>query len=175
MLPPVTNESTRQGNLETISNLTYPIEQNPLPSPSIVPSTTINTETELLVIDPPTINLSNEYWPLINDLLQEISIEMNDKPNVDILFEIEESLAQRIYDCIVEQDDEIENENDTKSYSTTTNDSSALSAVPPPPPPLNNIISHESNDLPASPINTTAREPIDNREKCKLNFYLNTF
>ena len=172
MLPPVTNESIRKGNLETISNLTYPTEQNPLLSPSIAPSTTINTETESLVIDPPTINLSDEYWPLINDLLQEISIEMNDKLNVDILLEIEESLAQRIYNCIVEQDDEIENENDTKSYSTTTNDSSALSTVAPPPPPLNNIISHESNDLPVSPINTTVREPIDNREKCKLNLYL---
>jgi hypothetical protein len=91
---------------------------------------------------------------------------MNDKPSVDILLEIEESLAQRIYDCIVEHDDD--NENDTKSYSTTTNDSSALSA--PPPVPVNNIISNESNDLPPSPISTTTRESIDNREKCKMKF-----
>jgi hypothetical protein len=88
-----------------------------------------------------------------------MSIEMNDKASVDILLEIEESLAQRIYDCIVEHDDE----NDTQSYSTTTNDSSALSAAP----PLNNIVSHQSNDLPPSPISTTTREPINNREKCK--------
>jgi hypothetical protein len=162
MLPPATNVSTRRDNSEIISNLTYPIEQNPLPSPSIEPSTTINPESELLRLDPPIENLSNEYWPLINDLLQEISIEMNDKPSADILLEIEESLAQRIYDCIVEHDDE--NENDTKSYSTTTNDSPALSTVP---PPLNNIVLHVPNDLPSSPINTTAREPIDNREKCK--------
>jgi hypothetical protein len=113
------------------------------------------------------INLSNEHYPLINDFLQEISIEMNDKLSIDILLEIEESLAQRIYDCIVEQDDE--NENDTKSYSTTTNDSSALS-VPPPPIPVNNIISNESNDLPPSPISTTTREAIDNHEKCNMKY-----
>jgi len=101
----------------------------------------------------------------MNDFLQEISIEMTDKASVDILLEIEESLAQRIYDCIVEQDDE--NENDTKSYSTTTNDSSALLA---PAPPINNIISNESNDLPPSPISTTTREAIDNQEKCNIKF-----
>ncbi|CAF4597908.1 unnamed protein product [Rotaria sp. Silwood1] len=158
MLPPITEKSTRP---ESISNVTYQIEQNSLPSPSIEPVSAMNIETETtLLLDPPTINLSNEYWPIINDLLQEISIEMSDKPSVDIVLEIEESLAQRIYDCIVEQEDE--NEHDTKSYSTTTNDSSALSAAQ---PPLNNVISHESNDLPASPINTTTREPINNREK----------
>ncbi|CAF2885686.1 unnamed protein product [Rotaria sp. Silwood2] len=158
MLPPVVDKSTRP---ESISNLKYPIEQNSLPSPSIEPAPTINTIAETtLLLDPPIINLSNEYWPIINDLLQEISIEMSDKPSVDIVLEIEESLAQRIYNCIVEQDDE--NENDTKSYSTTTNDSSALSAAQ---PPLNNIISHESNDLPSSPISTTTREPMNNREK----------
>ena len=91
-------------------------------------------------------------------------MEMSDNIDVDILLEIEESLAQRIYDCIVEQDDEFEY--DTKSYSTTTNDSSALSAPPPPPSSSqqlksNNLVSHESNDMPPSPICTIARE------KCK--------
>ncbi|CAF4385487.1 unnamed protein product, partial [Adineta steineri] len=81
---------------------------------------------------------------------------MNDKPNVDMLLEIEESLAQRIYDCIVEQDDD-EHENDTQSYSTPTNNSSILS-VPQPPPPLNNRISQESNILPPSPISTTTKD-----------------
>ncbi|CAF0788572.1 unnamed protein product [Rotaria sordida] len=158
MLPPTIDKSTRS---ESISNLIYPIEQNSLPSPSIELTSTINTETDTtLLLDPPTINLSDEYWPIINDLLQEISIEMSDKSSVDIHLEIEESLAQRIYECIVEQDDE--NENDTKSYSTTTNDSSALSTAQ---PPLNNVISHESNDLPSSPISTTTRDPINNREK----------
>ncbi|CAF4262876.1 unnamed protein product, partial [Rotaria sordida] len=41
-------------------------------------------------------------------------------------------------------------------------DSSALSTAQ---PPLNNVISHESNDLPSSPISTTTRDPINNREK----------
>jgi hypothetical protein len=108
----------------------------------------------------------------MNDFLQEISIEMTDKASVDILLEIEESLAQRIYDCIVEQDDEYEN--DTKSYSTTTNDSSVLS-VPPPPPSINNIISNESNDLPPSPTCTTTREIIDNQEKCNMKIILLIF
>jgi hypothetical protein len=98
-----------------------------------------------------------------------MSIEMNDKASVDILLEIEESLAQRIYDCIVEHDDQ--HEHDTQSYSTTTNDSSALSAAP----PLNNIVSHESNDLPPSPISTTTREPINNREKCKNKIQYSIF
>jgi hypothetical protein len=158
--------------LESISNLTYPIEQNPLPSPSIEPSIILNTESETLILDPPIINLPNEYYPLMNDFLQEISIEMNDKTSVDIFLEIEESLAQRIYDCIVEQDDDYEN--DTKSYSTTTNDSSALS-VPPPQPPVNNIISNESNDLPPSPICTTTREVINNQEKCNMKIILLIF
>ncbi len=153
--------------LESISNLTYPVEQNPLPSPSIEPSSILNTESETFILDPPIINLSNEYYPIINDFLQEISIEMNDKPSVDILLEIEESLAQRIYDCIVEHDhDDNDNEHDTISYSTTTNDSSALSA----PPPMNNINSVESNDLPPSPINTATKDPTNNREKCNLKF-----
>jgi hypothetical protein len=98
-----------------------------------------------------------------------MSFEMSDKTSVDILLEIEGSLAQRIYDCVIEQDDDIEN--DTKSYSTTTADSSALSA----PPPLNNITTHEPNDLPPSPISTTTKEPIDNREKCKGNFCLDIY
>jgi len=136
----------------------------------IEPSITINTESETLILDPPIINLSNEHYPFINDFLQEISIEMNDKLSIDILLEIEESLAQRIYDCIVEQDDE--NENDTKSYSTTTNDSSALSAAPP-LITVNNIISNESNDLPPSPISTTTREAIDNQEKCNIKYSIN--
>lgn len=171
MLPPTTTES--------ISNLTYPIEQNPLPSPSIDPSTILHSESETLILDPPIINLSNEYYPLVNDFLQDLSIEMNDKISVDIILEIEESLAQRIYDCIVEQDDE--NENDTKSYSTITNDSSALSAPPPPPPPApivnnnNNIISNESNDLPPSPISTTTREIVDHQEKCNMQISLSLF
>ncbi len=151
--------------LESISTLTHSIEPNPHPSPSVEPTTTINSESETLILDPPTITLSNEYYPIINDFLQELSVELNDKPSVDILLEIEESLAQRIYDCIVEQDDD--HENDTKSYSTTTNDSLALSV---PPAPENNINSNEPNNLPPSPISTTAREPFDNREKCNLNY-----
>ena len=92
-------------------------------------------------------------------------MEMNAKPSVDMLLEIEESLAQRIYDCIIEQTDEDQMEHDTISYSTTTNDSSAISA-PPPPLPMNKNISLESNDLPPSPINPAAKVPMDNREKC---------
>lgn len=96
---------------------------------------------------------------------------MNDKPSVDLLLEIEESLAQRIYDCIIEQDDD-ENGNDTISYSTATNDSSAISAAPPPPPPLplNNSNSIESNNLPPSPIKATAKDLVDSREKCNTKF-----
>ncbi|CAF3486635.1 unnamed protein product [Adineta steineri] len=151
ILPPTIDESIRQG--ESVTNFTYPVEQNRLSSPSI----TINTESEIILHDNPSINISNEYWPLINDFLHEISIEMNDKPNVDMLLEIEESLAQRIYDCIVEQDDD-EHENDTQSYSTPTNNSSILSVPQPPPPPLNNRISQESNILPPSPISTTTKD-----------------
>ena len=87
---------------------------------------------------------------------------MNDKPNLDMLLEIEESLAQRIYDCIVEHNDE--NENDAKSYSAAINDSSPLS---PTQLPLNNIVSHESDDMPSSSISTNKGSSIDNREKCK--------
>lgn len=55
-----------------------------------------------------------------------------------------------------------------KSYLTRINDSSNLSAAQ---PPINNVISHESNDLPTSPIHTTTREPINNWEKCKVYLY----
>jgi hypothetical protein len=115
------------------------------------------------------MDLSNEYYPIINDFLQEISIEMNDRPSVDMLLEIEESLAQRIYDCIIEHDhnddDNDDIEHDTISYSTTTNDSSV-------PAPINNTNSVESNDLPPSPITTTTKDPTDNREKCNLKIFL---
>ncbi|UJR30492.1 hypothetical protein I4U23_018024 [Adineta vaga] len=149
-----TNDSLQQ---ESISNKIYPIESSSL----MEPTTTIdNNESEMILFDNPTINISNEHWPLINDFLQEISIEMTDKPSVDILLEIEESLAQRIYDCIVEREDD-ETENDIQSYSTLTNDSSAVSA----PAPTNNLNSHESTDLPPSPINTNTHKAIDNRDK----------
>lgn len=153
-------------SIETLSHLTYPIESHPSPSPSI-----INPESETLILDTPLPNLSNEYYPIINNFLQELSMEMNAKPSVDMLLEIEESLAQRIYDCIIEQTDEDQMEHDTISYSTTTNDSSALSAPPPPPPPLpvNKTNSLESNDLPPSPINPVAKDSMDHREKCNEN------
>ncbi|CAF4896692.1 unnamed protein product, partial [Rotaria socialis] len=64
----------------------------------------------------------------------------------------------------IEQDDEFEY--DTKSYSTTTNDSSALSAPPSQQPKSNNFVSHESNNIPASPICTTARK------KCKIKSFI---
>ena len=144
------------------------MESNPAPSPSIVPSSIVNPESETLILDIPLTSLSNEYYPMINDFLQEMSMEMNDKPSVDILLEIEESLAQRIYDCIIEQNDEDEIEHDTISYSTTTNDSSAVSG-PPPPLPMKKTNSIESNDLSPSPINATTKDPSENREKCNRN------
>lgn len=81
---------------------------------------------------------------------------------MDILLEIEGSLAQRIYDCVVEREDD--NEQDTNSFSTTTADSSAASV---PVAPMNKSI-----DLPSSPMKTTVKEPIVNREKCKTTFSL---
>jgi hypothetical protein len=94
---------------------------------------------------------------------------MSDKPSVDILSEIEETLVQRIYDCIIEHnDDDDDTEQDTISYSTTTNDLSV-------PAPTNNTNSVESNVLPPSPINTTTKDPIDNREKCKLKYLYERF
>ena len=152
MLPPTITDSFRQNSLPSPS-----IEQPPPPPPT---TTTSHIESETLVLDPPITNLSNEYYPLINDFLQELSIEMTVKPSVDILLEIEESLAQRIYDCIVEQDDENETETDGQSHSTVTNDSSVAPAVP---ISANNIT---SNELPPSPISTTIDEPMDNQEKC---------
>ncbi|CAF0834916.1 unnamed protein product [Adineta ricciae] len=150
MLPSTTTDSPRQ---ISISNRMNPFESTSSVEPLMI---TNNTESESFPFDNPPISISDEQWPLISDLLQELSTEMTDKPNVDILLEIEESLAQRIYDCIVEQEDN-DNENDTQSYSTLTNDSSALSA----PAPVNN-----PNNLPSSPINTiTTREPIDNKDK----------
>ncbi|CAF3308624.1 unnamed protein product [Rotaria socialis] len=154
MLPPITDKPIEP---KSVPNLLHPIEQNLSSSPSIEPVTPINTETDtLFLLDSPTANLPNEYWPMINDYLEELSVEMSDNIDDDILVEIEESLAQRIYDCIIEQDDEFEY--DTKSYSTTTNDSSALSAPPSQQPKSNNFVSHESNNIPASPICTTARK-----------------
>lgn len=163
MLPPSANPSMRESHYpstETISHFTYPIESNPTPSPSIV-----NPESETFILDIPLTNLSNEYYPMINDFLHEMSMEMNDKPSVDILLEIEESLAQRIYDCIIEQNDEDEIATDTISYSTATNDSLAISA-PHPPLPTNKTNSIESNDLPPSPIHATTKDSTNDREKC---------
>lgn len=149
---------------ESESNFSFPTEQNLPPSPSTEPGLTTNTNIDTtFFLDPPITNLPDEYYPLINEHLQELSIEMSDKIHADILLEIQESLAQRIYDCIIEQDDE--SENDIQSYSTATNDSSILSVVP--QTQSNNMTYAESNDIPPSPVSTIAAKPVDYRDKCK--------
>ncbi|CAF4693849.1 unnamed protein product, partial [Rotaria magnacalcarata] len=78
-----------------VPNLLHPIAQNLPSSPSIEPVTPINTETDtLFLLDSPTANLPNECWPMINDYLEELSVEMSNNIDDDILVEIEESLAQ---------------------------------------------------------------------------------
>jgi predicted AAA+ superfamily ATPase len=94
-------------HLDTLSTSTCPIDGNHLETLTFVQFDT---------------NLSNEYLMLIDSLVEELSFELTDKPSIDMLLEIEGSLAQRIYDCVVEQTDQT-----THSYSRTTADESSVS------------------------------------------------
>ena len=146
---------------ESISTSTYPVEEIPRPPPPAPVSAPVDATASLL-IEPVPRSLSNDQYSFLNHFLQELSLELTDEPSADILLEIEGSLAQRIYDCVVEREDD--NEQDTNSFSTTTADSSTASV---PVAPVNKSI-----DLPSSPIKTTVKEPTVNREKCKLTFAL---
>jgi hypothetical protein len=117
---------------------TPPVPMEEETSPQL--SSTIQIEPTTFFIDPNPPELSDEHYAILNDLLNEFSIELTDKLSVDILFELEGSLAQRIYNCVVENDEE--NDEETNSFSTTTAESSA-SVVP------------------------IAKSPPNHREKCK--------
>lgn len=113
-----------------------PMEEETLPQLS----STIQIEPTTFFIDSNPPELSDEHYAILNDLLNEFSIELTDKFSVDILFELEGSLAQRIYNFVVENDEETDEE--TNSFSTTTAESST-SVVP------------------------IAKSPTNHREKCK--------
>ena len=124
------------------------------------PIDSIHPVSEALATDAIVDDLPDDHYAFIDDLLHSLSTDMNDPPSDELLLEIEGSLAQRIYDCVVEQDaDDVDDENEieTKSHSTTTGASSALSAQA---PPLN-------HPVPPSPISTDVQEPTGHREKCR--------
>ena len=130
-------------------------ESNVVP---MLPIDTIHPASAALATDAIIDDLPDDHYAFINDLLQSLSTDMNDPPSDELLLEIESSLAQRIYDCVVEQEDDDDdgNEIETKSHSTTTGPSSALSVQAP-------ALNHP---VPPSPLSTNVQESAGHREKC---------
>ena len=128
-------------SVESISIQNHPKEDDP-------------HEKGLFFNDVTIPNLSDDQYALVNEFLDELSIELAERPSIDILIEIEGSLAQRIYECVVENEED--NEQEVDSYTTTTLESSIRSV------PINKM-----DESVVSPVKPTPGPLLIDSDRCE--------